>query len=192
MTAGDAKAKDHATIAHDLLGYVRAACPGIEVLVDRSPRWNRTCLTFRWAGFSGLLPEERFRILARQIPQAYIDQHCTGAVWLELAPGEDVDHYLALPRCEDVADQTDDVLRELARTDFFAVLEDELARVLPDKVEDNLSVTRRILSARAMSAQGVQTVCLVLIGCGAYNDWSVLRAVRPVAEQLDTRKDKTT
>lgn len=187
MSAGK---KEYQKIAANLLGFLSEQCDGIEVVVDDSARWKRMCLTFRWSGFEGMLPEERFRILARLIPQEFVSKHCLGAVWLELAPGESIESYLSLPRSEDVADKAPEILEQLKDTGFFAVLEDEMVRIPPHQCEDSLVVTRKILSARGLADEQVQEVCLVLIGCGAYNDWSVLRDVRKQVEDAPKTKGK--
>lgn len=183
--------KDHAAIAADLLKSVSGACPGIKVAVEQSARWKRPCLTFRWSGFDGLLPEERFAVVARLIPPDYVEAHCKSAVWVELGSAETLEQYLALPRSEDVAKQANDVLAELAATNFFAVLEDEMVRIPPNQTACGLTVTRRILKSRGLTDKRVQTICLVLIGAGGFNDWSVLREVRPQIESSTKKKSKS-
>ena len=80
---------------------------GIEVRVEHIDRWQRMGVTFRWSGFAGLLPEERFQRLAAALPDTYREQELQGLVWLELAPDESVGQFLKLPRSEDVADRED-------------------------------------------------------------------------------------
>lgn len=182
--------KDHGAIAADLLKTVSGACPDMTVTVEQNARWKRPCLTFRWSGFDGLLPEERFAIIARLVPPDYVEAHCKEAVWVELASDETLEQYLALPRSEDVAKQSKDVLAELAATNFFAVLEDEMVRIPPNQTANGLTETRRILKSRGLDDKRVQTTCLVLIGAGGFNDWSVLREVRPQVESTSKKKPK--
>ena len=177
-----AKTKSHAQLAKDLRGFVAGACPGIEVEVSRSRRWKRTCLTFRWSGFAGLLLEERFRLLARLIPPDYYEEHLRGVVWLELAPEESVEDFLAQPRSEDVDDRLPSIWRMLRKLDFFAALEDELVRIPVEQCPDDFTLSKRVLGAKRASSEQIRDACLAFMRTRAYNDWEVLRQVRAIAE----------
>ncbi len=174
--------KTYKQIAADLLGFLAQSCPAIDVTVGRSERWGRTCLTFRWEGFRGLLLEERFRRIARLIPQDYFESHCRDAVWLELAPDETIDNFLAQPRSEDVDSRLPAIWKMLRDCSFFAALEDELVRIPPGACPDDLSVSRRVLAAKSLTADEARDACLAFIRKEAYNDWEVLQKVRPIAE----------
>jgi hypothetical protein len=177
-----AKTVDHAKLAKDLRGFTARQCDGIDVTVEHSPRWGRTCITFRWAGFSGMLPEERFRLVARLIPADYFEAHCGGAVWLELTPDETIESYLSQPRSEDVDGRLPAIWRMLAKKDFFAVLEDELCRIPADKCPDDFTVSRRVLKAIRLSDEEARDALLAFMRPQAYTDWEVLRQVRPIAQ----------
>ena len=70
------------------------------------------------------------------------------------------------------------------------MLEDEMVRIPPNQTANGLTVTRRILKSRGLTDKRVQTICLVLIGAGGFNDWSVLREVRPQVESPGKTKSK--
>lgn len=181
------KAKDHAQLQQDLHGFFKDRCPGIEVEVAHAARWNRTCFTFRWEGFAGLLLEERFRLLARLVPPDYFQAHCSTAVWLELTPNESVDEFLAQPRSEDVEARLPAIFQALGKIQFFAALEDELVRIPPNRCTDDFSVTRRVLGAKGVSADLTRDALLAFMHHQAYNDWEVLRGVRPIAESKEPK-----
>jgi hypothetical protein len=184
------KKSDH-EIAKELAKFVGKACPGVEVEVGPSPRWQRTCLTFRWDGFAGLLPEERFRLVAKPIPPPFFEEHCRGVVWLELADGESIEEYLALPRSEDIQDRLPDVWAALADLSFFAALEDELVRIPASDCPDDLSISKRVLAARRATQKQTRDAVLAFMRHEAYTDWEVLRKVRPIAERPAAGKSKS-
>ena len=76
------------TLEAQLASLLADPFPGMTLEVGRSERWNRTCVTFRWAGFAKLLPEERFHRLTKAIPEGFRESRMRGFVWLELAPDD--------------------------------------------------------------------------------------------------------
>ena len=154
--------------------FLAEQMPGIEIVVEHSERWQRMCVTFRWSGFAGLLPEERFERLSRLIPAEYRDKKLAGFVWLELTGDEEVDDLLRLPRSEDVADRESRIYTKLTEVG----LSDALARALgtdPQKsCTGDLSRVARILSAKKFSKQEITDSKLVLIRHGAYCDCRAL------------------
>jgi hypothetical protein len=174
--------KDHGHIEQELHKFLDPHCPGIKITVALSPRWKRLCLEFRWNGFANLLPEERFRLMAKHVPPEFVARNCADAVWVELTPAESIEEYLKLPRSEDVADRAAAILKSLSDSDFFAALEDELVRVPPADCPDDFTFSRRVLSAKSATPAEVRDACLVFMHHRAYNDWEVLREVRPIAQ----------
>ena len=61
--------KESASVGAELTTMLAGPCPGIEVTAEHSGRWDRMCVTFRWDGFEGLLPEERYE----RLPTARFD-----------------------------------------------------------------------------------------------------------------------
>ena len=106
----------------ELTDMLEGRFPGIAVEVAHSARWNRMSVTFRWAGFGDLLPEERFQRLAGAIPDPFREAKLLGFVWLELAPEETIDAFLKLPRSEDVAEREVSIYGKLAAGGFFLAL----------------------------------------------------------------------
>ncbi len=180
--------KSHAQLAKDLKSFVGDACPGVTVEVDHATRWQRTCFTFRWEGFAGLLLEERFRLVAKLIPPDYFERHCRGVVWLELTPDESVDDYLAQPRSEDVDDRLPEIWRQLADRSFFTALEDELVRVPFSRCPDDFTYTKRVMDAKKVSPDLRRDALLAFMRQTAYTDWEVLRKVRPLVEKQKESK----
>ncbi len=169
---------DPRTIRNELLRLLAPHFPGLEVRVEHSPRWDRTCLTFRWSGFAGTLPEERFRRLLLHIPPEYRENRLAGVVWLELAPDESVDEYLALPRSEDVAGREKSIARRLIRSGFFEAMQEHLGPVPVDQCMNDLSITRQVLGNLGFAAGECRDACLLLILHGAYADCDVLLEAR--------------
>ena len=158
--------------------------PGIEVVVERSKRWRRRCVTFRWSGFAGLLPEERFERLTRLIPAAYRDAKLAGLVWLELAPNEEIDGFLKLPRSEDVADREPDIHTKLVAVGFFDALARALGASPKQACTCDFSRVEAVLSAKKFSSDEITRAKLVFIRHGAYCDCQVLLAVRAELAKL--------
>jgi len=187
-TSTTTRTKSHAQLQKDLHKYLDEAFDGIEIDVGISDRWQRPCITLRWSGIEGLLPEERVRRVTQHIPAAFFEAHCRGIIWLELAPEESVDEFLAWPRSEDVVDRLDKIQAKLVEMNFFAALEDELVRVAVDPTGGDLSVTRRVLDAKKATAKQQQDALLAIMHHRAYTDWEVLRTVRPIVEQNKGKK----
>lgn len=183
-----AQAKSHSQLQEDLQRFVEGKCPGVQVAVEHSDRWKRTCFTFRWAGFEELLLEERFRLLAKCVPPDFFQAHCAEAVWLELTPGEDIDAFLAQPRSEDVDEQLDDIWSRLETMRFFEALEDELVRIPPRECPDDFTVSRRVFAAKNATDDETRDALLAFMRQKAYNDWEVLRQVKPIAQPRRKRK----
>jgi len=180
--------KDHAALARELQDMLDKSCPGMAVTVAHSPRWQRMCLTFHWDGFRGMLPEERFRLVAKRVPPAYFETHCRGAVWVELAGDESIEDYLALPRSEDIDARLNDVWADLAALNFFAALEDELVRVPAQQCPDDFTFSKRVLSARKATREQTRDAMLAFMRHEAYTDWEVLAKIRPIAERSGKKR----
>ncbi|UCG16190.1 MAG: hypothetical protein JSV19_12935 [Phycisphaerales bacterium] len=164
----------HSALREKLLELLSPELTGIQVEVRHSDRWDRTCLTFRWEGFTDTLPEERFRHLLLHIPPDFREEHLQGAVWLELAPAETVETYLALPRSEDVADRQQTIARRLIRSGFFEALEERLGPLPVELCMANFAVTRELLREQGYSKQQCDEACLLFILHRAYSDCDVL------------------
>ena len=163
--------------------------PGIEVVVERSKRWRRMCVTLRWSGFEGLLPEERFERLTRLIPVAYRDAELAGFVWLELAPNEEIDGFLELPRSEDVADREPDIHTKLVALGFFDALARALGAEPKKSCTGGFSEVAAILSAKEFSKEEITDSKLVFIRHGAYCDCQALQTARAELAGLYAKAD---
>jgi len=171
-------------VASELTAMLSASFPGITVEAGHSERWDRMCVTFRWAGFAGLLAEERFQRLARLIPDDFRDRRLAGFVWLELAPDDTVDGFLKLPRSEDVADREATIYAELVEIGFFESLAKSLGRSPDKNCGGDLSKSAEVLSTLKYSATKVRDAKLLAIRLGAYCDCQVLQSVQPALAEL--------
>jgi len=165
-------------LAHELRDLLSSALPGVEVEVGRNPRWSRRCLTFRWAGFENLLPEERFYRLVQVIPEEFRTSRLAGCVWLELAPGESIEEFLKHPRSEDVADREEDIYSQLVECGFFMSLADDMGQVPDAACKGDFSRTARVFSEKGLSREAGRDAKLALIRNGAFCDCQVLGAAQ--------------
>jgi hypothetical protein len=158
-----------AELAEMLAGKFR----GIEISIEQSPRWNRMCAMFRWKGFNGLLPEERFHRLTTAIPAEFRNTRMKGFVWLELAPGESVDDVLAMPRSEDVAPREKSILKKLSQASFYAALEEALGESPQEECGGDFANTALVLEARKWPQSDITDAKLLFIREGIYCDCQV-------------------
>lgn len=164
---------EHRKLEMDLVALLAKAFPGMTVEVRHSKRWGRMCVTFLWTGFADLLPEERFQRLVSVIPESFRAERLAGFVWLELAPGEDVDAFLRLPRSEDVADRESALYRDLESRGFFDALRKALGGAPKKNCKGDFTLTRAVLSAAGAIEKSVQEAKLLFIRHGAYCDCQV-------------------
>jgi hypothetical protein len=168
----------------DLAELLAPGFPGIAIEVGENERWDRPCVTFRWTGFSELLPEERFHRLTGAIPEVFRSERLAGFIWLELAAGETVEAFLRLPRSEDVASREACVYEELLETGFFKVLGKSLGRSPKKNCGGGFSASAAALVECKRSPAQVQDTKLVFIRHGAYCDCQVLESIRPGLAEL--------
>lgn len=181
-----AKQDDNRGLAGELAAMLQQQFPGIEVGVEHSARWNRMCVTFRWQGFSDLLPEERFHRLASVIPAEFRDNQLSGFVWLEMAPDETVDAFLKLPRSEDLAREEPSIYAGLIDVVFFDRLDSSLGNDPGKTCPGDFSNTSSVLSAAGYSVAKITKAKCVFIRHGVYCDCQVLQSVRPTLAELHT------
>jgi len=158
--------------------------PDMTVEVAHNNRWNRMCATFRWAGFAGLLPEERFQRLATAIPEDFRHSRLKGFVWLELTPNETVETYLELPRSEDLAGREPAVYSKLRKADFFKALGAKMGPKPDSACRGDFHDTKVVLSASKFSDRGICEAKLLFIRHGAYCDCQVLQVIQPELARL--------
>ena len=171
-------------VGAELSALLAGPCPGIEVTAEHSGRWDRMCVTFRWSGFDGLLPEERYERLVRVIPEDYRQKKLAGFVWLELAPGESIDAFLALPRSEDVADKEADIYAELRRIGFFHALSKCLGSSPKKTCRGDLSGLAKVLGEQSFDGGRIDQAKMLFIRRGAYCDCQALLTVeKQLAEE---------
>lgn len=168
------KKASHKALQAKLVKLLAEELSGITVEVDHSERWDRTALTFRWAGFDGFLPEERFHRLFHCIPEDFYDEHLRGCVWVELGSKESVEDFLKLPHSEDVKDKEPQIVKKLAKAGFFDALAEELGDKPTTKCVGDFSIVRRVLIAKKFGKATIRDAILVLIRNGAYCDCEAL------------------
>ncbi|MBU0719153.1 MAG: hypothetical protein KJ749_12960 [Planctomycetes bacterium] len=170
----------------DLAAMLGRAFPGITVEVGHHDRWQQMAVTFCWAGFVDLLPEERFRRLVNVIPEEFRKSRTEGLIWLELAPSESVDEFLKLPRSEDVADREAEIYSDLVRMGFFDRLGKSLGPSPEQGCSGGFAQTVEVLSTKGYPPAKICDAKLVFIRHGAYCDCQVLQSVRAVLAELHT------
>ncbi|MCH7720923.1 MAG: hypothetical protein IH988_08030 [Planctomycetes bacterium] len=181
-----------ADLRADLLALLVKTCPGIDITLGHSERWNRPCIEFRWDGFARLLPEERFRRIMGPLPDQYYEERMRGCVCLELAPGEDLEAFLALPRSEDIVQDESRIARRLLEAEFFGKLEAQLGPSPMDSCPGSLQGSRQLLRSLRFSAAQVERACLVLIRHRSYCDCEILmRARRELVVQFGPAESAT-
>lgn len=169
---------EHTRVGEELAQMLAPALPGIEVTAEHSARWDRMCVTFRWSGFEYLLPEERFERLVRLIPEDYRKEKLAGFVWLELAPDESVDEFLALPRSEDVADREEEIYASLRRAEFFTALRERLGPSPKKTCRGDLSMLAATLGELGQSDKQIDEAKMICIRRGAFCDCLALLTVQ--------------
>ncbi|RME36294.1 MAG: hypothetical protein D6788_11885 [Planctomycetota bacterium] len=170
--------RTNATLEADLSALLADRFPGMEITVGHSERWNAPCVTFRWAGFAELLPEERFQRLATVIPEPFRRERMAGYVWLELAPEETVDAFLKLPRSEDVVERAGGIYADLSRSGFFDALEEALAPSPDKRCGGDFTASVRILEEKGFAPERIVDARLLFIHHGVYCDCQVLQTIR--------------
>ncbi len=150
---------------------------GIRVDVEHANRWNRPCVTFRWSGFAGLLPEERFHRLVALIPEDFRRDRLTGFVWLELTLEETVESHLLLPRSEDVAARKGEIFHDLQAAGFFEALGAALGNIPERECPGDFSTLEQVLTRKQFTPFQVRDVKLTFIGQGIFCDCQALIAV---------------
>ena len=168
------KLEDYREIEIELRGLLSGSFPGIEVEAQRSSRWDRPCVTFCWPGFAGLLPEERFHRLVQVIPEDFRKRKLAGFVWLELAPAETADVFLAYPRSEDIAEDEQDIYAALLRTGFFDSLRAIMGAQPAQRCAGGFTLTAEALTAQGLAATRICDAKLMFIRLGVYCDCQVL------------------
>ncbi len=172
------------TLETKLVAMLADLFPGLTVEVGRSKRWNRMCASFRWSGFTGLLPEERFQRLAKAIPEGFRESQMKGFVWLELAPDETLESFLELPRSEDVTDREPALYAELVRADFFESLDEAMGVSPGESCRGDLSQADEILSAEHFSKDKIRDAKLVFIRHGVFCDCQIMETAQPALAEL--------
>ncbi len=153
--------------------------PGMDVDISHSDRWDRMCVTFRWAGFVGLLPEERFHRLVGVISEDFRTQKMAGFVWLELAPDESVESFLKQPRSEDVENRELEIDASLRHTGFYEALQKTMSAKRNQGCPGDFSFSQQSLIQARCNAQQITEARLLFIRHGAYCDCQVLQSVEP-------------
>ncbi|MBI4719164.1 MAG: hypothetical protein HY763_15295 [Planctomycetes bacterium] len=170
-------------LARELLAMLAGSFADMVVEVSPSERWKRMCVTFRWPGFAELLPEERFHRLAAVVPESYRQTQLGGFVWLELAPGESLDAFLALPRSEDVASREASVYAALVRAGFFPALGKALGPSPEKSCARGFEKTASVLERKKFAPAGIRDAKLIFIRHGSYCDCQALLVAQPALAQ---------
>lgn len=170
-------------LKEQLLGLVAEACPGMTVELGHSERWDRPLVTFTWAGFSGLLPEERYHRLARLIPESFRREDMRGYVWLELVPDEDLEQFLKMPRSEDIKSRRQEIYNGLLRADFFSTLSEAMDGQPVENCGGGFQKLRECLKLKRFSAKHIDEAKMLFICYGAFCDCQAVVTIQPKLEE---------
>ena len=157
---------------------------GIRVEIGKNQRWDRPCVTFRWAGFAGLLPEERFHRLVAALPAEVREERLPGFVWLELADGESVDAFLKLPRSEDIAAREAEIYAKLVKAGMFDSLVEAMGPTPGQKCAGNFDEMIRLLKRKRFAPKRLVDARLLMIRHHAFCDCQVLQTAREELAEL--------
>ena len=147
--------------------------PDIAVAVQYRRPWDRMCVCFRWEGFEGMLPEERFHKLLQVIPEDFRTSRLRGHVWLELTPEETTEAFLSQRRSEDVAGIEAGIYARLAKAGFFGKLREALGPSPDETCTGDFSKTTKLLFTCKHSADRIDEAKLLFIRHGAYCDCQI-------------------
>lgn len=166
------------TILQALHGFLDDAYPGIEIWMepfDQDP--SRTAIGFRHALFAELYPQQRYHYLANLIPEAFVETHLAGTVWLELAPGETPDD-LQYPDPEVIQAIDADVMQVLHRSGFIRALDLAFCPRLPfargARCHGDFRVSRALLPKHGITPEEQVDVFHVLMARGGNCDCEIL------------------
>jgi hypothetical protein len=161
-----------------LHGFLDRAYPGIEIHAEpyaEDPA--RTTISFRHELFAALYPQQRYHYLINLIPEAFIQAHLDGTVWLEMAPGESP-HDLGYPDPELIEQITPDVMAVLERSGFVRALDlafcPRLPLTRPARCHGDFRVSRALLPKHGFTPEEFFDVFHVLMARGGYCDCEIL------------------
>ena len=118
-------------IAADLLGFLRPSYPAMEVRVSAWPEDPaRLAVYFTDPKFALAYPPQRFHYLSHLIPSEYQDEHLSGSLWFELAPGEEPSD-LRYPDDELIRDIAPDVMKCVEGARLYEALDDAMCPTDP-------------------------------------------------------------
>lgn len=169
-------------IISSLKGFLASSYPNISIRIEP---WRdepgRNAIYFEDQKFALLYPMQRYHYLIHSIPEDFYQRHLAETVWVELAPGETVDH-LRYPDDELIKSIAPDVVRSMEGSGFFAGLDDLMSPLdMSAKAEEchgDFRHTKHVLEAKGFGARNgvdeVFDICHVLMAKGAYCDCEVL------------------
>ena len=167
--------KDYPRIQDQLQAFLAKQFKEVSVQIGDGIHYRGTNIVVTSPKFKGLLPEQRFYLVAQAIPTDFYEEHLRGGcVWFELAPGETGKDLMKLPRSEDIAAEEAAIGRRLTKLGFFNKLQAALRAPGSGASEDDFPLSRRVLSKAGLDDAEVTQACLFFILHGAYSDAQVL------------------
>ncbi|GJQ25826.1 MAG: hypothetical protein HBSAPP02_08580 [Phycisphaerae bacterium] len=170
-------------VARQLQEYVRARFEDAIVQIGEGLHYRGTNVVITSKAFAGQLPEQRYGLVLRTIPEAFFKKYLRGGVvWFELAPGESGKDYMRMPRSEDVAARSADVLARMKKSGVLKQLEQAVAQAKGALSAVRLDLARECMDAAGWSPDEVQEGSLVLIGRGSLCDADLPRVLCALAD----------
>lgn len=178
--------QDYRQVQDQLQAFLDEQFEEVSVQIGDGIHYRGTNVVVTSPRFKGLLPEQRFYLVARAIPTDFYEQHLRGGcVWFELAPGETGKDLMKMPRSGDIVAEEAAIGRKLTKLGFFNKLPAALRAQGSGASEDDFSLSRRVLSKAGLDDAEVTQACLYFILQGAYSDRQVLTEVAGALEEDD-------
>ena len=178
--------KDYRRVQDQLQSFLARQLQDVSVQIGDDIYYRGTNIVVTSARFAGLLPEQRFYLVARAIPEDFYEEHLHGGcVWFELAPGETGKDLMRMPRSEDVAREEAKIRAMLEKAGFFDQLEAALAADAKAASAEDFTLSKRILAKAGLGDQDTTRACLYFILQGAYSDRQVLAGVAGAVDEDD-------
>ncbi len=168
---------DHERLRTDILGFVGASYPNMEVRVEPWPQDpTRTAIWFVESKFALIYPAQRYHYLLHLIPEDYYQQHLSNSIWLEVAPGEAPED-LRYPDPEVIEEITPHVMKCVLASRFFQALDDLLCPIsgaVREGCHGDYRHSRPLLLAHGFTPDELFDVFHVLMAQGGYCDCEIL------------------
>jgi hypothetical protein len=167
----------HEALAEQVQSALAPRIPDVAVRIGPDIHYDGLNVVITAPAFQGLLPEQRFHHVARNLPADLYEQLRGRVVWFELAPGESAQSVMKMPRSEDIAAGESDILKRLTAERFFKKLEKSILTARKGASQWDFVEAKRLLADAGWSPDDVTRACLFFIRHGGVCDAHILTHV---------------